>query len=81
MLTKEENEILTRIGPGTPAGALLRRYWHPVAFASDLGAEQPTRLVRILCANHHLQTQGSCSEHGIMTATVFPAVGGEGVCR
>lgn len=29
MLTKEENELITRVGPGTPAGALLRRYWHP----------------------------------------------------
>ena len=48
MLTKEENEILTRIGPGTLAGALLRRYWHPVAFASELNADRPTKFVRIL---------------------------------
>ena len=32
MLTKEENESLTRVGPGTPAGEMLRRYWHPIAF-------------------------------------------------
>jgi 5,5'-dehydrodivanillate O-demethylase len=48
MLTKEENEILTRVGPGTPAGELLRRYWFPVAIASELTAENPTQLVRIL---------------------------------
>ncbi len=36
MLTAEENEYLTRVGPGTPAGELLRRYWHPVAIAADL---------------------------------------------
>jgi 5,5'-dehydrodivanillate O-demethylase len=36
MLTKEENESLTRVGPGTPAGEMLRRYWHPVAFAQEL---------------------------------------------
>ncbi len=31
MLTKEENERLTQIGPGTPGGELLRRYWLPFA--------------------------------------------------
>lgn len=30
MLTREENERITRVGPGTPMGELLRRYWHPV---------------------------------------------------
>ncbi len=48
MLTAEENERLTRVGPGTPAGALLRRYWHPVAIAQELTVEQPTRFVRVL---------------------------------
>jgi hypothetical protein len=33
MLTPEENELLTRVGPGTPAGAMLRRYWWPVGFS------------------------------------------------
>jgi 5,5'-dehydrodivanillate O-demethylase len=48
MLTKEENELLTRIGPGTPAGELLRRYWHPVSVINELTAESPTKLIRIL---------------------------------
>src|SRR5579884_1940236 len=48
MLSKEENEFLTRVGPGTPAGTLLRRYWHPVAVAQELSPEQPTRFVRLL---------------------------------
>ncbi len=48
MLTKEENEFLTRIGPGTPAGELLRRYWLPVGYACELTDEQPTKFVRIL---------------------------------
>ena len=48
MLTREENEFLTRVGPGTPGGELLRRYWHPVAVAQQLTREQPTRFVRIL---------------------------------
>ncbi|MCH8350932.1 MAG: hypothetical protein J4O03_01485 [Chloroflexi bacterium] len=36
MLTIEQNERLTKVGPGTPMGELMRRYWHPVAVASDL---------------------------------------------
>ena len=51
MLTAEENEMLTRVGPGTPAGELLRRYWHPVAIAADLTPENPTKFVRILGEN------------------------------
>ena len=48
MLTREENEMLTRVGPGTPAGELLRRYWHPVAVAAELTEENPTKFVRVL---------------------------------
>src|SRR5579871_841185 len=43
----EENERLTRVGPGTPMGELLRRYWHPVAASSQLpaGKTKPVRLL------------------------------------
>ena len=46
MLTKEENERLTRVGPGTPMGNLLRRYWQPIAPAAQLAERQvmPIRL-------------------------------------
>jgi 5,5'-dehydrodivanillate O-demethylase len=36
MLTLEENERFTRVGPGTPCGELMRRYWHPVAAVSQM---------------------------------------------
>lgn len=48
MLSKEESEILMRVGPGTPGGELLRRYWYPIAVAKEITAEQPTKLVRML---------------------------------
>ncbi len=35
MLSAEKNRILTRIGPGTPMGDVLRRYWQPVAGESE----------------------------------------------
>jgi 5,5'-dehydrodivanillate O-demethylase len=48
MLTREENELLTRVGRGTPCGELLRRYWHPVAAAAELSEEKPIKAVKIL---------------------------------
>jgi nitrite reductase/ring-hydroxylating ferredoxin subunit len=41
MTTREENDRLTQTGPGTPAGNLLRRYWQPVALASELADDTP----------------------------------------
>ena len=29
MLSREDNELLCRVGPGTPMGNLMRRYWFP----------------------------------------------------
>ncbi len=47
MLTREHQDTLTRVGPGTPMGELLRRYWMPVAPSSDL-SEGAIRAVRLL---------------------------------
>src|SRR5215510_1431148 len=35
-LSVAENEMFTRVGPGTPGGEMLRRYWHPIGFSSEL---------------------------------------------
>jgi 5,5'-dehydrodivanillate O-demethylase len=48
MLTKEQNERLTRVGPGTPMGELMRRYWHPISASAELTEENPTKEVRLL---------------------------------
>ncbi len=47
MLTQQENERLTQVGPGTPMGSLLRRYWHPIASVVEL-ADEPVQRVRLL---------------------------------
>lgn len=36
MLSRENNETLVRVGPGTDMGAAMRRYWHPVATSAQL---------------------------------------------
>ena len=47
MLTAEANERLTRVGPGTPMGELMRRYWIPVRPTAQL-VEEEVMAVRIL---------------------------------
>jgi 5,5'-dehydrodivanillate O-demethylase oxygenase subunit len=42
MLSQEKNERLTEVGPGTPMGNLLRRYWWPVA-THDMAGRVPVR--------------------------------------
>ena len=50
-----QNELVTRIGPGTPCGTLMRRYWQPVALLDEFDprldprmAERPLKAVRLL---------------------------------
>ena len=64
MLSKKENEIVTRVGPGTPAGELLRRYWHPIAVAAELN-EKPLRRLRILGEDLVLY-RGEDSRYGLV---------------
>ena len=51
----EQNQLITRIGPGTPCGKLLRHYWQPVALLDEFDpaldpamALRPVKAVRLL---------------------------------
>lgn len=48
MLTAEQNAELSHVGPGTPMGDLMRRYWQPIAASAELNDHDATKLVRIL---------------------------------
>jgi len=48
MLSVAMNERLTQVGPGTPMGELMRRYWHPIAAVPELTRKNPTKPVRLL---------------------------------
>ena len=49
MLSKEENQIVTRVGPGTPMGETMRRYWLPALLASEVAEpDGPPVRVRLL---------------------------------
>jgi len=51
MLSREDNELLTRVGPGTPCGELLRRYWMPVCAAADITDARPKKRIRVMGEN------------------------------
>src|SRR5688500_8000219 len=49
MLTKEDNELMCRVGPGTPMGETLRQYWHPILLSTELPENDcPPIRVRLL---------------------------------
>ena len=51
MMSAKENELITRIGPGTPCGKLMRRYWQPAALVDELDGPRPVKPVRLLGEN------------------------------
>ena len=44
----EQNELITRVGPGTPAGKLLRNYWQPVALVDEFDGVRDVKAVQVL---------------------------------
>jgi phthalate 4,5-dioxygenase oxygenase subunit len=48
MISAEQNDLITRVGRGTPAGTLLRRYWQPVALAEELSGPRPLKPVQLM---------------------------------
>jgi phthalate 4,5-dioxygenase len=47
VLSREQNDLITRTGKGTPAGELMRRYWQPAALVDELGGNRPIRPLRL----------------------------------
>jgi 5,5'-dehydrodivanillate O-demethylase oxygenase subunit len=62
--TREQNDRLTQVGPGTPMGNLLRRYWQPVAAAIELDNE-PVRKVRFFGEDLTLY-KSAAGEYGLV---------------
>src|SRR5687768_17099831 len=68
MLTPAENERLTRIGPGTPAGKLFRRYWHPACLSSELPERDGAPLRLRLLGEDLIAFRDSEGEVGLVDA-------------
>jgi 5,5'-dehydrodivanillate O-demethylase oxygenase subunit len=65
MLTQEANDRLTRVGPGTPMGSLLRRYWFPVGTLEEL-LREPVQPIRLLGEDLTL-FRSTTGEIGVLT--------------
>src|SRR5438309_3192555 len=53
MLKQEDNELITRVGPGTPMGQLMREYWVPALLSSEL-PQPDSDPVRVLLLGEQL---------------------------
>ena len=51
MMNKDDNELLTRVGAGTPMGDMLREYWVPACRSASLEADGAPQKVRLFGEN------------------------------
>src|SRR3972149_1364989 len=68
MLSKEDNEALCRVGPGTPMGDLIRQYWLPALRSDELpgpdGPPPPIRLPGENTAAHRATPESNLKSRG-----------------
>jgi nitrite reductase/ring-hydroxylating ferredoxin subunit len=48
MISKEQNDLMTRVCGDAPAGQLLRRYWQPVALVDELAGPRPLKALQLM---------------------------------
>lgn len=53
MLSSEKNDYITRVGPGTPMGNLMRQYWLPVMLSAEV-PEPDSDPVRVMMLGERL---------------------------
>ncbi|MGY3150193.1 phenylpropionate dioxygenase-like ring-hydroxylating dioxygenase large terminal subunit [Bradyrhizobium sp. USDA 3397] len=51
MMSQEQNDLITRVGPKAPAGKLMRMYWQPAALVDELAEGRPIKAVKLLGEN------------------------------
>lgn len=51
MLSRDHNDLLTRVGPGTPMGEMLREYWVPACRSAKLAADGAPERIRLFGEN------------------------------
>ncbi len=65
MISAEQNDLMTRVGPGTPAGKLLSNYWQPVALVDELQGERPV-LPRTLLGEDFVLFKDNQGRYGLL---------------
>jgi phenylpropionate dioxygenase-like ring-hydroxylating dioxygenase large terminal subunit len=59
MMSQEQNDLITRIGPSDPAGKLMRKYWQPAALVDELEGPRKIKAVKLLGEDFVLFQDGS----------------------
>src|ERR1700741_1568339 len=66
MLNHQQNELLCRVGPDTPMGTMMRRYWHPICTSAQL-PEPDTAPLRVrLLGEDYVAFRDSEGRVGVM---------------
>jgi phthalate 4,5-dioxygenase oxygenase subunit len=66
MLSREANERLCRVGPGTPMGNMLRRYWMPICASAQLPRPDCTPLLARLMGQNFVVFRDTLGRVGVL---------------
>src|SRR6201987_3592347 len=66
MLSREENELVTRVGPGTPMGALMREYWIPALVSTELPTADSDPVRVLLLGERLIAFRGTDGKVGLI---------------
>jgi phenylpropionate dioxygenase-like ring-hydroxylating dioxygenase large terminal subunit len=66
MLNREQNTLLCRVGPDTPMGTMMRRYWHPVCASAQLPEPDSAPLRVRLLGEDYVAFRDSEGRVGVM---------------
>ena len=74
MTTLLENEQLTRVGPGTVTGDLMREYWIPAGLSTELEVDGPPMRMMLLGENSRDVVQAVAERAAQIQKTLPPGV-------
>src|SRR6266536_5482978 len=66
MLSKIDNETVSRVGPGTPMGTLMRQYWLPALLSSELPKPDSDPVRVVLLGEHLIAFRDSTGQVGLI---------------
>src|SRR5215813_7912375 len=66
MLSREENELVSRVGAGTPMGELMRQYWLPAVLSSELPAPDSDPVRVLLLGEQLIACRDSTGQVGLL---------------
>src|SRR5690242_8339048 len=66
MLSPQDNELITRVGPGTPMGNLMREYWVPALLSTELPSPDSDPVRVLLLGERLIAFRDTSGQIGLM---------------